>query len=117
MLTDRHTAAATETKPESKEQNAAGKCTYVLQSHMDSDTTLKPRKRTRLTSLSRLSKSRCVTYPLCHSGGIEYVLQVTLADQQADPNSPLYSAKTFEQLGLSVSLANLYTHAETYWCP
>jgi ATP-dependent RNA helicase DDX19/DBP5 len=27
-------------------------------------------------------------------------LQVTLADQQADPNSPLYSAKTFEQLGL-----------------
>lgn len=26
--------------------------------------------------------------------------QVTLADQQADPNSPLYSAKTFEQLGL-----------------
>ena len=25
---------------------------------------------------------------------------VTLADQQADPNSPLYSAKTFEELGL-----------------
>ena len=29
-------------------------------------------------------------------------VQVTLADQQADPNSPLYSAKTFEELGLSV---------------
>ena len=27
-------------------------------------------------------------------------MQVTLADQQADPNSPLYSIKTFEQLGL-----------------
>ena len=26
--------------------------------------------------------------------------QITLADQQADPNSPLYSAKTFEELGL-----------------
>jgi len=29
-----------------------------------------------------------------------YDVTVTLADQQADPNSPLYSAKTFEQLGL-----------------
>ena len=29
-------------------------------------------------------------------------MQVTLADQQADPNSPLYSAKTFEDLGLYV---------------
>ena len=27
-------------------------------------------------------------------------IQVTLADQQGDPNSPLYSIKTFEQLGL-----------------
>ncbi len=27
-------------------------------------------------------------------------VQVTLADQQADPNSPLYSAKSFEALGL-----------------
>ncbi len=27
-------------------------------------------------------------------------VKVTLADQQADPNSPLYSAKTFEELGL-----------------
>ncbi len=27
-------------------------------------------------------------------------IQVTLADQQADPNSPLFSAKTFEELGL-----------------
>ena len=26
--------------------------------------------------------------------------KVTLADQQADPNSPLYSVQTFEQLGL-----------------
>lgn len=28
--------------------------------------------------------------------------KVTLADQQADPNSPLYSVKSFEQLGLLV---------------
>lgn len=27
-------------------------------------------------------------------------LQVTLADQQADPNSPLFSIKAFEDLGL-----------------
>lgn len=27
-------------------------------------------------------------------------LQVTLADQQADPNSPLFSIKSFEELGL-----------------
>ncbi|SNX85229.1 probable DBP5 - RNA helicase [Melanopsichium pennsylvanicum] len=31
-------------------------------------------------------------------------VQVTLADQQADPNSPLYSAKTFEALGLHENL-------------
>lgn len=35
------------------------------------------------------------------------LVQVTLADQQADPNSPLYSAKTFEELGLSVRHMNL----------
>lgn len=27
-------------------------------------------------------------------------VQVKLADQQADPNSPLYSVKSFDQLGL-----------------
>ncbi|GAK66068.1 ATP-dependent RNA helicase DBP5 [Moesziomyces antarcticus] len=31
-------------------------------------------------------------------------VQVTLADQQADPNSPLYSAKSFEALGLHDNL-------------
>lgn len=31
-------------------------------------------------------------------------VSVTLADQQADPNSPLYSAKTFEELGLHTDL-------------
>lgn len=31
-------------------------------------------------------------------------MQVTLADQQADPNSPLFSAKSFEQLGLHEDL-------------
>ncbi|WFD30779.1 RNA helicase [Malassezia sp. CBS 17886] len=33
-----------------------------------------------------------------------YDVQVTLADQQADPNSPLYSAKSFDQLGLHEDL-------------
>ncbi|KZT67949.1 DEAD-domain-containing protein [Daedalea quercina L-15889] len=33
-----------------------------------------------------------------------FEVSVTLADQQADPNSPLYSAKTFEQLGLHADL-------------
>lgn len=31
-----------------------------------------------------------------------YEVKVTLRDQQADPNSPLYSAKSFEELGLCV---------------
>lgn len=31
-------------------------------------------------------------------------VQVTLADQQADPNSPLFSAKSFESLGLHENL-------------
>ncbi|EKM57811.1 uncharacterized protein PHACADRAFT_182252 [Phanerochaete carnosa HHB-10118-sp] len=34
----------------------------------------------------------------------DYEVSVTLADQQADPNSPLYSVKTFEQLGLHQDL-------------
>ncbi|KAF8312440.1 DEAD-domain-containing protein [Clavulina sp. PMI_390] len=33
-----------------------------------------------------------------------YAVQVTLADQQADPNSPLYSVQTFDQLGLDPNL-------------
>ncbi|KAI0701898.1 DEAD-domain-containing protein [Cerioporus squamosus] len=33
-----------------------------------------------------------------------FEVSVTLADQQADPNSPLYSAKTFEELGLNPDL-------------
>lgn len=33
-----------------------------------------------------------------------FEVAVTLADQQADPNSPLFSAKTFEQLGLHEDL-------------
>lgn len=32
----------------------------------------------------------------------DLVVQVKLTDLQADPSSPLYSAKTFEQLGLYV---------------
>lgn len=33
-----------------------------------------------------------------------YEVKVTLADQQADPNSPLYSATSFEDLGLHEDL-------------
>ncbi|KAJ2918489.1 hypothetical protein MD484_g1951, partial [Candolleomyces efflorescens] len=33
-----------------------------------------------------------------------FEVTVTLADQQADPNSPLFSAKTFEELGLADDL-------------
>ncbi|GAA5807899.1 RNA helicase required for poly(A+) mRNA export [Mucor flavus] len=33
-----------------------------------------------------------------------HVVQVKLADQQADPNSPLFSVKSFEELGLSPEL-------------
>ncbi|KAI8138139.1 P-loop containing nucleoside triphosphate hydrolase protein [Fennellomyces sp. T-0311] len=33
-----------------------------------------------------------------------HTVQVKLADQQADPNSPLYSVKSFEELGLSQEL-------------
>lgn len=34
----------------------------------------------------------------------DYEVNVKLADQQADPNSPLYSVKTFEELGLDQNL-------------
>ncbi|EPS41396.1 hypothetical protein H072_4716 [Dactylellina haptotyla CBS 200.50] len=34
----------------------------------------------------------------------EHDVKVTLADQQADPNSPLYSIKSFQELGLSEEL-------------
>ena len=33
---------------------------------------------------------------------VEYSVEVKLADLQADPNNPLYSAQTFEQLNLYV---------------
>ena len=38
--------------------------------------------------------------PICALDAPRSRVQVTLADQQADPNSPLFSAKTFEELGL-----------------
>lgn len=34
----------------------------------------------------------------------DYDVEIKLADQQADPNSPLYSVKSFEELGLSPEL-------------
>lgn len=37
-------------------------------------------------------------------GDISSNVQVTLADRQADPNSPLYSAQSFEDLHLSPEL-------------
>lgn len=51
---------------------------------------------------------RLLTISLCtaenESNLIEnhHTVQVKLADQQADPNSPLYSVKSFEELGLYV---------------
>lgn len=59
------------------------------------------------TSSSPLSRSRYVYARLGEQRRVVELLdrdgfQVTLADQQADPNSPLFSAKTFEELGLSV---------------
>jgi len=51
-------------------------------------------------SFPQLSKSRYTDLSK-HLGPFVLRLdQVTLADQQADPNSPLYSAKSFEELGL-----------------
>lgn len=35
----------------------------------------------------------------------EFEVEITLADQQADPNSPLYSVKSFDELGLTPELA------------
>lgn len=35
----------------------------------------------------------------------EYEVEITLADQQADPTSPLYSVKSFDDLGLTPELA------------
>jgi hypothetical protein len=44
---------------------------------------------------------RCVQKSLTSNNGLTTArLQVTLADQQADPNSPLFSAKSFEDLNL-----------------
>lgn len=37
-----------------------------------------------------------------HATRLPRRMQVTLADQQGNPNSPLYSAKTFQELGLCV---------------
>jgi ATP-dependent RNA helicase DDX19/DBP5 len=34
----------------------------------------------------------------------EYKVEVKLADMQADPNNPLYSAKSFEELSLQVPI-------------
>lgn len=33
----------------------------------------------------------------------DYMVELKLADMQADPNNPLYSIKTFEELGLQVT--------------
>ncbi|KAF7374646.1 hypothetical protein MSAN_00349500 [Mycena sanguinolenta] len=48
----------------------------------------------RLTLPPKLASDRTSTFEVT----------VTLADQQGDPNSPLYSAKTFEELGLHQDL-------------
>ncbi|KAL1931585.1 hypothetical protein VTP01DRAFT_9728 [Rhizomucor pusillus] len=76
---------------------------------------LRPRKQVSLGYLIHLLRGgpglrRLLTISLCtaenESNLIEnhHTVQVKLADQQADPNSPLYSVKSFEELGLKPEL-------------
>ena len=37
----------------------------------------------------------------------DYMVELKLADMQADPNNPLYSIKTFEELGLWVTASSI----------
>lgn len=48
--------------------------------------------------------TRAAQVPPTNLAESRYDVQVRLADQQADPNSPLYSAKSFDQLGLHEDL-------------
>ena len=46
----------------------------------------------------------------------DYMVELKLADMQADPNNPLYSIKSFEELGLYVSpLSPALMHELTGW--
>lgn len=61
--------------------------------------------RERMSVLCDVSTDQ-VHHPLADSDLREssYDVTVTLADQQADPNSPLFSVKAFEELGLHENL-------------
>lgn len=43
----------------------------------------------------------------------EYDVEVSLNDMQADPNNPLYSVKSFEDLKLYASKSNTDSHGST----
>lgn len=56
----------------------------------------------RLLQLAGIRGADQIGSRLCRSALLCLFSQVTLADQQADPNSPLFSVKSFEDLGLCV---------------
>ncbi|KAK9493244.1 P-loop containing nucleoside triphosphate hydrolase protein [Lipomyces doorenjongii] len=66
-----------------------------------------PEPTPRTNGVSKPAQPKPSTSTVADSGPLvenEYEVAVKLADLQADPNSPLYSIKTFEELGLKEEL-------------
>ncbi|CCG25536.1 Dbp5 protein [Candida orthopsilosis Co 90-125] len=68
------------------------------------DTEIESSKDSAPTSTSNSDEKKEESEPESNLVSNQYEVQVKLADLQADPNSPLYSVKSFDELGLKPEL-------------
>lgn len=68
------------------------------------DTEIESSKDSAPTSSSNSNEKKEESEPESNLVSNQYEVQVKLADLQADPNSPLYSVKSFDELGLKPEL-------------
>jgi hypothetical protein len=80
----------------------------AITSHLNSYNLTLPRRRSETASIDAANKDGA-SEPLGGSNlqEPEYDVEVKLSDLQADPNNPLFSVKSFEDLGLYVSQVKL----------
>lgn len=93
-------------KPANAEPEASKKEEQKQDSVSDAKESKEPEDKEKKEETSE-SKDSTESKPVEEENNLvqnEYEVEVKLSDQQADPNSPLYSAKSFQELGLTPEL-------------
>lgn len=90
------------TKPDDKKKDPKEDASSTKENQVDTE--IESSKDSAPTSSSNSNEKKEESEPESNLVSNQYEVQVKLADLQADPNSPLYSVKSFDELGLKPEL-------------